>query len=761
MISNKIGYLFKRALLPAAIVASSFPVQTYAADDVGSQASSMLEEVVVTARKREESLMETPVSITAFSADMLTDMNITSADQIAEQTPGLVFDSTSNISGSANSSSIFIRGIGQRDYTLAVEPGVGIYVDDVYLAHSIGNVIDVVDVERIEVLRGPQGTLFGRNTIGGAVRVVTKKPTEEYEGLVEFTAGRYNRRDIKGQINIPLNDQLYMRLSGLTQENDGFVDRPFLSGKSGDKDSTSLIGQLRWVPDDEFTADLLITYSQDRSNGAPMLLLSAETGQGNPATFANQVAPALNPTINNFLFGPQFIGWDGDECPCTDWSDSNIEQDLDTWSTALTLDWQLNENLSLKSITAYRNLESNFGRDADHVPEVQNIDLFFYTEYEQWSQEFQLSGTSFDGGVDWIAGLYYYYEEGQSDDFIQFVTLDLLSGGEFETEDYAVFGQATWHITDKLDLTLGVRYTDEEKTSIIDGIEHQVVTAFLGGAAFKVPNSASFQVVPPGTYVDGVTETEPYINLSYNWSDGLMTYASYSEGFKGGGTQVRNGPIGFLPVFGPEFAEVIEVGAKWSLLEGRMNVSMAAFRTDYKDMQITAVVNPPGFAPTSVVTNAGDAEIDGFELEIIAMPIPELRINAGISLLDGEYTKLLNAPGITLNSDLPNAPEVQWNLSIAYDIDTAKGIFTPRVDYSYSDEQFNDATNSESIKRDQVNMLNLSLGYESEDGQWSGALFVKNTLDEQVILAGFDGGFYADGAVSRPREWGIRIRRDF
>jgi len=531
---------------------------------------------------------------------------------------------------------------------------------------------------------------------------------------------------------------------------------------------------LRWVPTDNFTADFMLSDVRDRSNGAPMVLLAAASpppaGSG-PQRFADQVAPAIaafDPSVNNKLFGPKFIGFDGDNCPCTDFSDTPIRQSLDTTSLAMTLNWEFGENMALKSITGYRDLETYFGRDGDHVPYVQQVELNFFTEYEQWSQEFQLSGTSFNDRLTWVGGLYYYTEDGQSNDFIEFATLDLLSGGKFGTDSWSVFGQATFDFTDRLNLTLGARYTDEEKTTVIDGVNHQVVTAFLGGNSFKTPANPPFQVVPPGTYKDSIDEWDPYANLSYNFTDDLMTYVSYSEGFKGGGVQVRNGPIGFLPRFGPEFAEVWEVGAKWATLDDRMNISLAAFTTDYSNLQITANVTPPGFQPTSVVANAGDAEINGLELEIQTKFTPNLGINAGLAYLDAKYTDLLrdedgnvDVPGVTLDSKLPNAPEWQFNVSAYYDIDTNVGLFVPRIDYSFLDEQFNDAQNNEVLRRKASDMLNLSIGYESNEGHWSGSLFVTNVLDEQFILAGFDGGFYADGAISPPRQWGLRIRTSF
>lgn len=742
-------------------------------------ASLVLDEIVVTARKRQESLMKTPVSVTVFSSENLEAMNLTSIDQIADQTPGLVFDAATNISGSPNSSSIFIRGIGGKDYTLAVEPGVGLYVDDVYQAHSIGNVMNIVDVERIEVLRGPQGTLFGRNTIGGAIRVITKKPHDEFEGDVEMTVGSYDRIDIKGHSNIPLSNTFFTRISALSQDRSGFVDRPFLDGKTGDKNSTSVVAQARWLANENFTADALVSYTRDRANGAPSILLVAElVPNTGPDVFRRLVAPVLDPQINNFLFGPQFIGWDGDGCPCIDYSDSVIEQMLDNYSANLNLNWDINDNLAVKSISSFRDLKSKFGRDGDHVPEIQNIDLIFNMEYEQWSQELQISGTSFNDKLEWLLGGYYYFEEGESTDFINLTAFEFISGGAHETETYAFYGQGTYNITDQLDLTLGARYTDEEKTAIIDD-KHQVGTGFLGPEGFIVPFPFTFLFVGnPLTLVKGITETDPYVNLSYHWTEHLMTYISYSEGFKGGGVQVRNGPINFLPQYDPEFAKVYEVGAKWSLFDGRLNLSGAGFFTDYTDLQIAANVihdpstgiaapatpgvPPPGtLQAVSVVINAGDAEITGFEIEFTALLTENFRLNGGVSYLDAEYTRLLDTPGITLDTALPNAPEWQVNLSASYEIHTADGTFIPRIDYAFTDRQFNDAQNNTILRRPAVNMLNLSLAYHSANKLWSGALYVTNVLDEQVVIGGFDGVYYGDGILSRPIEWGLRIKRSF
>ena len=746
--------------------------------------ASALEEIVVTARKREESLMETPVSITAFTGNILSDMNLTSIDQIADQTPGLVFSNSANISGSSNASAVFIRGIGQSDYTLAVEPGVGIYIDDVYLPHSIGNVANVVDVERIEVLRGPQGTLFGRNTVGGAVRVVTKKPHDEFDGDIEFTTGSYNRVDVKGHINIPISDDFFIRVSALTQDRDGFVARPFLDGDSGDKDSLNLIGQARWLVTDDFTADLTLGFERDDSEGAPMVALKQDPTHpaGTQAQrFRDFIAPHVDPGVLKGMlqgFTPQVIN-DPDGNSFVSFSDTDIPTDLEGFNFNLTLNWDIKDDLSVKSITSYRTLESQFGRDADNLPFNQQVELFLSVDYEVWSQELQLSGTSFDDKLDWTVGGYYYYEDGVEDDFVSFASFDINSGGFFSTEDFAAFAQGTYHVTDQLSLTAGFRYTDEEKKSKIDGVRHQsLLTGFISdhsAGGFKSNTTFGpglpFALVGAGTFKNKLTEWVPYANLSYQWNDDLMTYVSYSEGFKGGGVQVRNGALGFLPVFDPEFVETIEVGVKWSGFDGRLNISAAGYFTDYDGVQLPAIVFQQSIGnAVSVVDNLGNAENSGFELEFSALPTPDLRISAGLAYLDSEYTSVkANTPGdaldpesaITEDDELPNTPEWQLNASASYDIHTTYGVFTPRVDVAYSDDQYNDAINSEAIKRDSYTNLNLSIGFVDNNNRWSGAVFVTNALDEQYVLGGFDGFSYADGAISRPAEWGIRIKRSF
>lgn len=719
-------------------------------------ADNAIEEIIVSARRREERLLDTPMSVNVFSGDALAELNVARIDEIAHRTPGLVFDTTTNISGSNSSASVFIRGIGQTDFTLVTEPGVGIYIDDIYLTHSIGNVVEALDIERVEVLKGPQGTLFGRNTIGGAIRVVTKKPhSEGLEGDIGLTVGKYDRVDVKGHLNVPVSDEFSLRFSALTQDWDGFVDRPRLGDATGDKDTSIFVTQARYAVE-AFTADLSYSIVRDRSSGAPNVLLAAGGGAGNQGADVDAQGIVLDNGGNPLVDGEgvqnsiawhlsQALGgdpadyvWNADRVPtgCSainvencliDDTNLRIKYDLDVETIGLTLNWQLGEWANLKSITGYRTLTTNFGRDGVHsyVP-VVSVDSFI--DVESLSEELQLSGET--GNLQWLVGLYYFTEDGFMDDDVRFNNFALLSGGDIETESSSIFGQGTLAINEQLDLTLGLRWTDETKTFTMDD-RHQVLAGFgpsdpadaLWWLGQNTPESTNYgfllrfrnpadtnRVVASGCYdVSAVVfeceleedSVDYHGSLAWKFAQDQMTYISYSTGFKGGGFQQRNANLPELPVFEAEEAKVLEVGYKADLLDRRLRVAAAYFITDYTDLQV-AVTEGDGQG-VSVTRNAGDAEIKGFEIEATAMPVAGLYITAALASIDGEYESLSDTAirgGITSASDLPRLPELQVSASLSYELSLNNGSrLVPRLDWSGSDEMYNDAVNSEELKR--------------------------------------------------------------
>lgn len=746
--STFVGRLAVLGAPVAALAMTAVTGEIRAAETLIGEAGTSLEEITVTARKREESLQDTPVAITAFSADQIQASNASGVDQLASFAPNVVFDTTTPLTGINSAASVVIRGIGLKDHTLTSEPGVAIYVDDVYLTHSIGNVADVVDVERVEILRGPQGTLFGRNTIGGVVRVVTKKPHGDFEAGLNTTVGSYDRLDIGGFVNLPLSESLFLRVSALDQTRDGFVATPNLPTPSlGNKDVSSVVGSLRWLASDSLTADLSINAMRDRSEGSPNVLLAVPpdaTGYGHNAT-----VPPGSPTAD--YWGPHHLPPNRR----VDLSnDPGIETGVKVFGAALNLQWDLGD-YTIKSISSYRSIDTKFGREGDHSP-LRIIQTDDVMNLDSKSQELQLLGTSFEDRLDWIVGAYYFYESGFNEDLTWIGPSILLDGGgDVMTETYAVFGQGTYKLTDKWDLTLGARWTHDEKQFTI-GPTQQTIIGPPGSPL------VGFRFMPEGNNIATASEFDPYFNLAYHLTPDLMVYLTRAEGYKGPGFQQRNGPgaASSEKKYGPEYATMYEIGSKWRGLGGRLNLSGAVFTTDYTDLQLNVV---EGVA--AVTRNAGDVRINGAELELGLQAIDKLLLTAAVGYLDAEYRKLSPvaiAGGITLENELPGAPTWQASGSISYGFETALGTIKPRLDVSYSDAQFNDALNSALIERDSYTLLNASIAFEDRSGKWRATLFGTNLLDEEYIVAGYTNpAEYTEGTLSRPPEWGLKLQYFF
>jgi iron complex outermembrane receptor protein len=833
--------------------------------------SALLEEVTVTARRREESLQDTPISITAFTGEALERQQIERLNGIASATPNLIFDSGATFSGANSSASVFIRGIGQVDFSLTTEPGVGIYLDGVYLSQTIGSVLDLVDVERVEVLRGPQGTLFGRNTIGGAINVTSRKPDNSTHGDIEVTTGRFSRFDVRGSINFPISDTLFVRGSALTANRNGFVEAP--NTPSGDAlgDFNQDVAQLalRFVPNDKFTADLTADYSSQDESGVPSVLAGVFDGASLAfiASLADPASPFYVPPpgplpppsfldLHNILatvplgqegclppspftppfcppdivpspvFGQPTIGQadviDIENDSLRNLSTLGLSSETDTWGVGLTLAYDM-EWATIKSITSFRHMEAFTAFDID-ATQVTIGDLVDDFDVDQFSQELQLSGLAMDGRLNWQTGFYYFNEDGLNLDDVEFTPVRILSGAKIDNDSVAGFGQLTFAMNEKLSLTAGIRYTDETKRfivpdtcfalpkgpatlfdgSVVNCAQLQTVIdpkflneGFLGFVNFPIfpddlpnPNArlcclpisdadgnvvglirglvAGDQVMPRGTAKRSFDDWTPHLNIAYKWTDDLMTYVSYSEGFKSGGFVQRVfPPKSEVPFFRPETARVYELGFKWSGAGERMRLNGAIFHTDYQDLQIE--VND-GIAP--VTRNAAEADIEGFELELTAIPADGWLIQAGVGYLDAEYTSLdpdenftTDLLSLSLDSKLVNTPEWSGNLGVQYTLQFTGGShLISRADLSYIDDHFKDALNFPQLHQDSYSLINAYITYVSDGNNWEVSLFGKNLTDEKYIVSGFANGL-TQGRVTanlgRPREWGLALKYRF
>jgi iron complex outermembrane receptor protein len=831
---------------------------------------NVLEEIVVTARKREENLQDTPISITAISGDMLRPQQLESLETIAAITPNLEFDYTSNFSG-ANSASAYIRGIGQIDFTMTTEPGVGIYLDGVYISQTIGSVLNLIDIEAIEVLRGPQGTLFGRNTIGGAIAVMSKLPDESFHGDVEIVTGKYGRIDGKATLNIPLSDSVYLNTSVGSYNRDGFVDAPNPPNENELGDVNQDVGRiaLRFIPNDRFEANFSADYTRQRQNGIPHVLSQTFEGTSLEALAAAMaVTPPPGPLpppgfvdLHNLLasvpFGeqggiagltpgvvpnPQFGQPTITQANIQNPSDKHLKNfsaldlssDSDVWGVGLTMEFDLGW-ADIKSITSYREMEARTGYDADSLAVNVNslVDDFIV---DQFSQEIQLSGIALDGRMNWLVGIYGFREDGVNLDDVEFISVHILSGAEIDNHSSAVFAQFTYDLTDQFSITGGLRYTDESKKYILDDKCHTLPngpdTLFDGSLVtcaklqtvinpkflnvgflstvnpFPLIDLATGMIINPNDLpledarlccvpisdadgnvvglVTGLTtgqevlprgisrkkfdDLSPHVSLAYRWTDNLMTYLSYSEGFKSGGFVQRVFPpkTGVTPSFEPENVKAFELGLKWIGFGEKVSFNAAAFHTLYDDLQVQ--IND-GIAP--VTRNAADAKIDGFEFEITAMPTAGWLLQASIGYLDARYDELadkfnfdgLDLRQLTEDSKFVNAPEWSTNLGMQYTHYRSNGAeLTTRVDWSYRSEVYEDAYNYPFLVQDDLHLLNASVNYVSASDQWELSLFGKNITDERYFVSGFTNGLVQQtGTVNlgRPFEWGLSFLYHF
>ncbi|NOZ41917.1 MAG: TonB-dependent receptor [Alphaproteobacteria bacterium] len=749
----------------------------------------LLPEVVVTARKRKENLQSTPIAISAFSGRSLKYRGVTNISEIAPFTPNLSFQNNPSFGGASNSAAIYIRGIGQKEFLPTVDPGVGLYVDGVYIARSVGGILDLIDVKRVEVLKGPQGTLFGRNTIGGAISITTKKPAEELGGHISGTYGTDNRIDLKASVDLPISDKLFSKFSGAYLKKDGYVRRN--DGiELGNKDTLSGRASFLLKPNDDLEINLAVEGSRDRTNGPALTLIGINFGNpvdpntppmatihnvganlaagGPPVPCATPGAP-LNMSVpgcydNRYVFNGQQKS--AGTAPA--FSNSNL------WATNLNIDWTINDDVTFRSITAYRHLDAKFARDGDHSP-------FRISQFEdiltqkQFTQEFQLLGKALNEKLNWIVGLYYFRESGNDDNELDFTVSRFRSGGYFNNRSSAAFAQATYDATDRFHITAGVRYTDEKKQFKPDQI---ILKNYFAGSGI-MPLDAPFmqvgqRILPFLEKQLSYNHIDPYLNLSFDMTNDLMVYASYSTGFKSGGFSQRVFPpivagftapagtpaIDLIPTFLPEFVKVYEVGFKYSGPDDRVRLNGAAFYTDYTDMQVQVFTS---VAP--ITKNAGAATIKGFELELQATPAEGWLINASVGYLDAGY-KTINFASTFININNRFDRVSDWTLSASASREITFGdgsSLTPRLDWSYRSGFYNDAFNTPQIYQGGYNLLNTNITWKSADENLSLTAGVRNLTDKKYLQTGIIGDAFQsyEGLYDRGRQWYLTTRFNF
>ena len=780
---NKLTALLRAScVLPLGFVWSgvAFAQQETATEASAGQGDD--QEVIVTARRREESLQDVAVAVTVLTGDSLERQQLVSTTDLDQVAPNLQFATHGTLTGNNSAAQVFIRGIGQTDATPAVDPGVGLYIDDVYMGRSVGGAMEFRDIASIQVLRGPQGTLFGRNTIGGAVLITTNLPGTNAGSRFQVGVGDDDLIEVYGAYDIPISEQWSARVSGGFRDRDGYVTRIFDGVDLGDEHTYFGQGALRWQPDPSLDFILRADYSREEENGSPFVFRAINEravfvaaqrvaagcpGAPFPPPFVPQT-PARDPRCGN---DAQALG------PFTNGGTYPANSRLENYGASLVAEWEASDALTLKSITSARHLEWSGTRDADNTP-LLILHTNYTSESDQFSQELQalVDVGRFHGvvGVD-------YFDE----DSFDRVNLPVRKPGTsydtqrvtLETEAWAAFTQWTVDVTDALSLTAGIRYTDETKG--LQGILFNVAPASRPEPA--IPTALCPFNGPPPTQTGCLfLTTDPFeesftawtgsASVQYRFSPAFMAYLSWSQGFKSGGFNQRYNaaPPGNAPIaFGDERAETWEIGFK-SNPARRLRFNVAAFTTAYDDIQLTYRL---GVVP--LLFNAGAATIRGVELELDWTPVTDFRIDASLGWLDTEFDSIIDPPPFgpvsptavaTLNSRLPFTPEWQAHIGASYTFRFGDGWeLTPRIDVSYTDDQFFDAGNSPEIAQDDVTVLNagLTLGQDN----WRVALNIYNLTDELYPVAGTSSlttaSGYAEIIYARPRNFRLTATIDF
>jgi len=791
------------ACVATATLAVSMGAQTAHAQDRGQENDTQgrLEEVVVSAQFREERLQNTPIAITAFTAENLEARGILSVTELDSFVPNAVIQPLG--AGWGATMAAFIRGVGLGDNILSFEPGVPIYVDDVYIGRPQGAIFDLLDLERVEVLRGPQGTLFGKNAIGGTVRLISKKPTGDGTGSISVALGKYNRLNARGSMDVSLiEDKVFARFSFSSKKADGYfnvLDYECVNGPGslgaggpglpagsynvpgefpdgipgvrlgsqvpaggdcvvdtlGDENVQSGRAAFRFLINDRAELNLVGDLTVQRQKGpADKYTIIDETNGLNAfwnAAFAEPVFGAGVGWDSRFITNDLYSNYSRYNDPITNRLVPNIN-DMDHWGVAATFEWQLSDAVRLKSISGYRRFWNKFGRDSDGTP-LPNNATYDDSRHRQFTQEIQLTGTA--GKLDWATGAFYYdaHDSNQGFDFLYpTIVYENDAFDQQDTKNWAVFGQGTWHFTNAFSLTAGVRYTDDQKDATIYRAN------FFGDVV--IPNA----FVPLST-----NNTDVTVSTDYLWSDTLMTYLKYSTGFKGGGFSPRPATALQTEPFKPEKLKTIEAGAKSELLERRVRLNGALFFSRYLNQQTFAQQLDASGANWFREVNAGKARIWGVEGELLAEPVPALRIEAAVgyvnyNLYDNEGNELLfegnGCGGRRCYS--PRTPKFTGALGLQYSFATTRGSITPRVDVQNQSEIYF-TTNNQGVQ-EALTLTNARVTWLSETAQWEVAVYGDNLTDEEYFngklnLVGFFGR--EQGNPGMPRTWGISFKRNF
>ena len=759
-------------MVKAAVVLAVTPIPHLQAQE---RAERRIEEVVVTAQRRAESMQTVAIAVSAFSGEELDARRIDGLGSLASRTPGFAIGEFM-----PSQPQVYIRGIGSNDDGPGADPSTAVFLDEVYIGRAAGWTANLFDLERVEVLRGPQGTLYGKNVVGGAVNMISRKPDEEFRARVSGSIGNYDLREFQGLVNFPLADNLFAKIAYSSRSRDGYLKSlvgdfpeffplqdPVQLGRFHqlDRGTESFRANLRWLPTDAMEINLSVDnakldenapgFHRVGENAADVQMLSGliENYENRPrVNLQERSARTTNETTGFMARADYDLGW-------STLTSISAYRDSDTLNTDCCFVHNEREAALLASSPGAPPGGFLLLAPAGNVQDETA---------EQFSQELRLTSTG-TGSLEWVAGLYYLREEARRIETFDYgVGFTDGAGGlnvplppslgksdqDARTESVAAYGQATWSVTERMRLTAGARWTKDDK---------RVATSVqAGGLLFQ----ESFDV----SQSDSWDELTPRLVVDYQASDDVFVYALASKGFKSGGFQGQpprevNATLPFLP----ETAWLYEAGLKSDLFDRRARINLAVFHTDYSDLQVLQLLTPVGSeASVLVAQNAADARVRGLELELTVLPLPGLTLSASYAYLDATFKEFFAPSGFTLPSDvdineregksLRNSPKHTASIMAQYEQSLDAGMrLIYQLDWRYQDESFQDPDNQSVAALPAHSLLDGRISLLSASADWELSLWAENLLDKDHFIHGFpsrNGGTMTPGA---PRMFGVTL----
>lgn len=761
-----IALLSSLACIPSAHGQNATP-----AAPAAESAAGAIPEILVTARRKEENIQTTPISVTALTADDIEKRGLDNVLDVAKSAPSVTLIPGANYSG--KSALAYIRGVGQDQFTYAFEPGVGFYIDDVYYGSVYGSIFELADISNIQVLRGPQGTLFGKNNEAGAILLYTPEPKGDGSGDIKIGYGSYGREFMKASFDIPLiKDQLALGISAASNKMNGYVDRidyacahpgqtnlpaaatapNCIVGTEGGDDERSLRATLKWTPSSDLTVVFKADLHDDTSEaGAETVLVQNAAPAGSAtANYNNLIALAplaqggLNYGIGTgspkFVTGNPYSTYASYTDRSTGFSVRPVNYNR-SWDVSNKIDWDTEWGIHVKNIMAYQKYHAEFANtDGTPIPTYLEDNIL---DHHQFSEELQLSGKLLNSRLEWIAGAYFDKSKGTYGGQINLPTLEIVPGAFYgfnftlndptDEKSTSVFAHGVYHFTDQFSAEFGARYSADKKTQVFD----HIYTATNPAVPFFSPGTSIYPAGAGGS--TSAHRVDPKVSLQYQWTPDLMSYAGFSTGYKMGGINPKPITAADIKPFGEEKLTAYEIGTKTEWFNHHLVANIDAYISDYKDIQLSEFLPPPIGDGGTIVINAGHVRIEGIEADFEARPLTGLQFDGSASYLNYRILDLGAAAGQvsgpTLHTTAPYVPRWQMSLGAQYSHDLgAAGSLTGRIDESYRSLVYFDLANTPAGAQAGYGLANLRLSWSDRDHQWTAALEVANLMNKLYYI---------------------------